>query len=57
MKIRKIERGIKSQSVHPSTHPSTQLGAVPLVGVDAESLGPEGIVIGYKTKKKERTKK
>ena len=24
--------------------------------VDAESLGPEGTMIGYKTKKKERTK-
>ena len=43
---------------HPSTFvdSNSKLGAAPLVCVDAESLGPEGTMIGYTTKKKERTK-
>ena len=34
-----------------------KLGVAPLVSVDAESLGPEGTKIGYKTKKKKTKKK
>ena len=34
-----------------------ELGVSPLVCVDAGSLGPEGSMIGYKTKKKRTNKK